>query len=116
MSTLTKQQEKHKGGPILYMVNNEHKGDVGSTKPLSLGDLWYGLDDVFAVMEGCLDMVQELEDANRCAEFRAPFLMMRVTLKYGMDHLWHLMPYADKTGRGIYAAKDDEGNETITLG
>lgn len=108
--------QAHKGGPIIYMVNNEHDGPAGSTKPLSLGDLWYGLDEVVAAMEGCLDTVEELEKINMRYELRAPFLMMRQTLKFGLDRLFELAPCADKRGRGIYADKTPDGQKTISYG
>ena len=113
MTTLTNELEKHKGGPILYMVNNENNGPVGSIKPLSLGDLWYGMDDLVSVMEGCLDMVEELEEYSGPYEFRAPLLMMRQTLKFGLDRVGELAPYADKRGRDIHAAEAPDGQKTI---
>ena len=114
MSGRANQQHEHKGGPILYMVNNEHNGPVGSIKPLSLGDLWYGMDEIVSVMEGCLDMVEELEELNGPYELRAPLLMMRQTLKFGLDRAEELAPYADKKRRDICADKDSQGNKTIS--
>jgi hypothetical protein len=61
--------------------------------PITFKWLDFAIDEALSAMEGCLDLVEDMEDGNsRSAEFFAPLLMCRLTLEYGISQLFSVSP------------------------
>ena len=66
----------------LYMNNS----GVDSI-PITFNKVHFTQWEVISAMEGCLDLVRDIEENNAHAELVGPLLMVRVTLEYGISQL-----------------------------
>ena len=80
----------------LYICTSSEEGPT----PITFERLHSAQDELANLLEGCLSLVRDLEETNAHCEFCGPLLMLRVTLKHGLDQILNIstdevMPEAD---------------------
>ncbi len=97
----------------LYLGCGDREGFDDGRAPVSIEDLYFGLNEIHTAMDGCHDMIEDLEKINRHDEFQAPLLMMRLTLEHAMGRLFTLIPSGTADHRDLCVHRDDQDHRSL---
>ena len=103
-------EQKHKGGPVLYMTETEWVNFF----PITLGDLWFQLDEIQDAIKGALETLKDFRVVAD-GEHQPPLIVACAALDYATNLLWALNPRYDRDCREFDVKWHDDGSGVIVM-